>query len=309
MSRKQSTSILLAISTVLFANAVQATEQEEAGESALSPPLAPPPMTPLAPALPPPAAPDAALRTNSALPPRAPALKHLLPAATTAYPAAAPSARTPILMPASSAAPVAQPSSPPGNPLDAARRLLPAAPAPGDGTPPDAPPDQGNGSAPPSGPGTTLPAISPPAVNRPPLTDPQPVSLPRRSNAPLEPALAWRAKAYKLAQEFPDNKSGDCKAWRVYSSSFDDTMQALRTACSGAGYKIEASKGDAGQIAARPIDPALAKIQIIIAVKSMSFEQTAVLLGLFPDSKAIKQDTLQDLLNRTDLTLNKKGLL
>lgn len=304
MSRKQSTSILLAISTVLFATAVHATEQEEAGESAL-PPLAPPQMTPLAPALPPPAAPDAALKTNSALPPRAPSLKHLLPAATTAYPAADPTARAPIMMPANSAV---TPAPPPLNPLDAARRLLPAAPAPGDSSP-DAPPDQGNAGGPPSALGTPVPAITPPAVNRPPLSDPQAVFLPRRSNVSLEPALAWRARAYKLAQEFPDNKSGDCKAWRVYSASFDDTMQALSTACSGAGYKIEASKGDAGQITARPIDPALAKIQIIIAVKSMSVEQTAVLLGLFPDSKAIKQDALQDLLNRTDLTLNKKGLL
>ena len=153
-------------------------------------------------------------------------------------------------------------------------------------------------------------SLSPPTLpNRPAIPVPPAVTLlPPRISAP-RPPLAWRARAYDLTNSLHGTKYSGVRIVRDFTATPDDTFTALAQACDQTATLIEGISSPARQLSVRSRVNGQDKVAIVFTADAGASGGTTVVVGLIPDSRNFKTDTIMDILNRTESILNNKGTL
>jgi hypothetical protein len=96
---------------------------------------------------------------------------------------------------------------------------------------------------------------------------------------------------------------------RDFAATPDDTFTALAQACDQTATLIEGISSPARQLSVRSRVSGQDKVAIVFAADAGTSGGTTVVVGLLPDSRNFKTDTIMDILNKTESILNNKGTL
>lgn len=153
------------------------------------------------------------------------------------------------------------------------------------------------------------PVTPPDAPTRPqsPAVD-QSARLPNVQNAGAKPALAWRARAWKLALEQDDAALASKHPSKILNCSIEDALAAVSECCKAKGAQIIGQSLPAGQLGARFGDNAGGRALVVFVAKSIGTNRT--LLKASADSaRAQKIALVNDLILQAAAIIDGKGVL
>jgi hypothetical protein len=158
-------------------------------------------------------------------------------------------------------------------------------------------------------PRTASPVVPPEPRQRPtlPAVD-QNARLPLVQTAGAKPALAWRARAWKLANESDDASTAMKHPSKILNCSPDEALNAAANCCRAKGAQIVGESLPAGQLGVRFTDSSNNRSFIIFIVKSLGNGRT--LLKACADSDRVQKIALSnDLIQQAAAIIDGKGLL
>jgi hypothetical protein len=132
--------------------------------------------------------------------------------------------------------------------------------------------------------------------------------LPLVQTAGAKPALAWRARAWKLANESDDASIAMKHPSKILNCSPDEALSAAVNCCRAKGAQIVGESLPAGQLGVRFTDSSNNRSFIIFIVKSLGNNRT--LLKACADSDRAQKIALSnDLIEQAAAIIDGKGLL
>jgi hypothetical protein len=147
--------------------------------------------------------------------------------------------------------------------------------------------------------------VQPPALlPRPPIPAPPAVTLlPPRAHHERSP-LAWRARAYELANS---SKPSGFRLRHDFSAAAAETFAAMSQACEQLGLPVDGVSSAAKQLAVRP--PESDRILVLFVTEPNGAHNCSVVAGIYPDSKSFKTAIIDTVISKTEAILNEKGML
>jgi hypothetical protein len=158
-------------------------------------------------------------------------------------------------------------------------------------------------------PRTPSPVVPPEPRQRPalPAID-QNARLPLVQTAGAKPALAWRARAWKLANESDDASTAMKHPSKILNCSPGEALNAAASCCRAKGAQIVGQSLPAGQLGVRFTDNSNNRSFIIFIAKSLGNNRT--LLKACADSDRVQKIALSnDLIEQAAAIIDGKGLL
>jgi hypothetical protein len=132
--------------------------------------------------------------------------------------------------------------------------------------------------------------------------------LPILQNAGTKPALAWRAKAWRLSQESEGSASAAKHPYRVLQCSQKEAVAAVINSCQMKGGELYGQNATAGHLAVRFNDATGGSTLVIFVFKIVGPNQTVIKASLDTE-RSQKIAILNELLSQTAVIIDGKGLL
>jgi hypothetical protein len=147
--------------------------------------------------------------------------------------------------------------------------------------------------------------LQPPALlQRPPIPAPPAVTLlPPRAHHERRP-LAWRARAYELANS---SKPSGFRLKHDFSATAAETFTAMSQACEQLGLPLDGVSSAGKQLAVHP--PESDRILVLFVTEPNGAHNCSVVAGIYPDSKSFKTTIIDTVISKTEAILNEKGML
>ncbi len=158
-------------------------------------------------------------------------------------------------------------------------------------------------------PRTPSPVVPPEPRQKPsmPVVD-QSARLPLVQNSGVKPSLAWRTRAWRLANEPDDATTALKHPSKILNCSTDDALGAAANCCRAKGAQIIGQSLPAGQLGVRFTDASNNRSLIIFVAKSLGNNRT--LLKACADSDRPQKITLSnELIQQAAAIIDGKGLL
>jgi hypothetical protein len=119
--------------------------------------------------------------------------------------------------------------------------------------------------------------------------------------------MAWRCKAYALANERVSGASNNKMSWSL-PISFAKSRLLLTSALNQTGFQVQACYEAAGHYLVTPADGA-SNVQIIIVAQPLSDSATSFQLRVFPDGRRSQVKRIEDLPSVMNTLIGNRGLL